>query len=217
MINGIDVSDFQTVEWPTVKAAGYSWGYAKATEGTDDAQRSFPGRLVSAQAAGLDAGAYHFMTWDEDPQQQLDNFLANYIPKSGDLAPMLDCEEDTNAAPGTRYRPKPSEVVGRMAVFLDGLTARLGNDTLPLIYGPREFIEAYLGGGDFAGHPLWIAEYHAPPPPTSVDGFERITIWQHTGNGQIAGITDPNTGLPTEVDLSYFLGDSGALAKLRLP
>src|SRR6478672_1023511 len=58
---GIDVSHYQgSVNWTSVKNAGRSFGWAKATEGTGTTDSTFTSNANNAKSAGVVIGGYHF-------------------------------------------------------------------------------------------------------------------------------------------------------------
>jgi GH25 family lysozyme M1 (1,4-beta-N-acetylmuramidase) len=58
---GIDVSSYQeTVNWTSVKGAGITFAWAKATEGLTVNDAYFTANEANARAAGVLIGAYHF-------------------------------------------------------------------------------------------------------------------------------------------------------------
>jgi hypothetical protein len=62
---GVDVSSNnhpgdKAIDWPTVRADGYTWAAVKATEGTTYVNPYFAEDLKAAAAAGLEVVAYHF-------------------------------------------------------------------------------------------------------------------------------------------------------------
>src|SRR4051794_34611703 len=62
---GIDVSSYQgTITWPNVAAAGISFAWAKATEGTGYQDAYFVGNQNNGKAAGVLMGAYHYARYD---------------------------------------------------------------------------------------------------------------------------------------------------------
>jgi lysozyme len=84
MVNGMDVSDFQTnVNWQSVNEAGYSFAYCKATEGLNWTADTFAANWAGLAAAGMLRGAYHLFHFDEDPVLQADHFLKVVQPRSG--------------------------------------------------------------------------------------------------------------------------------------
>jgi len=62
---GIDVSHWQgTINWNSVKSAGYTFAFIKATEGTSYTSDTFSAQYTGAYNAGIIRGAYHFATPD---------------------------------------------------------------------------------------------------------------------------------------------------------
>ncbi|MBC6419743.1 MAG: hypothetical protein GDA44_13755 [Prochloron sp. SP5CPC1] len=67
---GIDVSDFDgSVNWRKVKGAGFSFAFAKATEGRTWKATTFPRNWRQMEGAGIIRGAYHFFRPTVDPQK----------------------------------------------------------------------------------------------------------------------------------------------------
>jgi GH25 family lysozyme M1 (1,4-beta-N-acetylmuramidase) len=95
-VRGIDVSSWQgNVDWNQVAAAGASFAYAKATEGTSYVNPYFDGQYKGAKRAGLYAGAYVFARPDSpDSVAQADFFIdhAQVAIDGKTLPPMLDVE-----------------------------------------------------------------------------------------------------------------------------
>src|SRR5436190_22861589 len=58
---GVDVSTFQgSINWSSVKAAGITFAWAKATEGATINDSTFTGNQNNGKVAGVNMGAYHF-------------------------------------------------------------------------------------------------------------------------------------------------------------
>ncbi|HZQ46068.1 MAG TPA: GH25 family lysozyme, partial [Verrucomicrobiae bacterium] len=58
---GVDVSHYQgSINWSSVKGAGYSFAWAKATEGTYGEDDTFVNNENNGKGAGVYIGAYHF-------------------------------------------------------------------------------------------------------------------------------------------------------------
>src|SRR4029077_9344909 len=73
---GIDVSSFQTtITWSSVQAAGISFAWAKATEGTSYQDAYFIGNQNNGKAAGVLMGAYHYA----HPELNTPGVEANYF------------------------------------------------------------------------------------------------------------------------------------------
>ena len=96
---GIDVSSFQSnnVNWASVKSGGYTFAWAKATEGVSINDADFGVNEANAKSAGVPIGAYDFAhPEDNTPLAEANHFWSiagNYIETDGkSLMPMLDYE-----------------------------------------------------------------------------------------------------------------------------
>jgi GH25 family lysozyme M1 (1,4-beta-N-acetylmuramidase) len=201
MIEGIDISDYQTVHsFHDVARSGREFVIAKATEAATNVQVTFAGyRDRVRSVAGLTFGAYHYLSWNIDPKAQAAHFLSVYTPQRGDLCPALDCEAFTK---------NTSDTTAIMAAFLEVVEPRL--------FGKRMLIYTYWGAiqeqsfatDDFSGHELWLAEPDviAPDVPPDVIApdvprtWKGATIWQY-GSRYVAGIDGPT-------DVDRYVGDN---------
>ena len=96
---GIDVSSFQgsSVNWTSVKAAGITFAWAKATEGTTVTDSTFSGNMSRGKAAGVAMGAYDFAHPESNtPAAESGHFwgvAGSQITADGkSFTPMLDFE-----------------------------------------------------------------------------------------------------------------------------
>ena len=89
-VNGVDVSSYQAVDFPTV---GESFVFAKATEGTGYVNPNYSGQVAHARAGGLIVGHYHFGR-SGNGSTQADYFLSHIELKPGDIL-ALDWEDAT--------------------------------------------------------------------------------------------------------------------------
>ena len=103
---GTDVSHWQGagINWVSVRNAGVTFAWAKATEGTFFIDGNFVGNQVNAKAAGVYIGAYHFARPSDHPNitgansaeteaQFFWSVASNYIKGGGFyMMPMLDWE-----------------------------------------------------------------------------------------------------------------------------
>ena len=198
--SGVDVSVFQgLISWPQVKASGYSFAIAKATQGANYTDADFARNRDEARAAGLIFGAYHYMNWPTDPIAQAKYFLSVYQPKNGDLPPALDCEAFTLS---------PADTTAAIAAFLEVVEPHLGGSKMLLYMNWAAINEQSIVTDDFAGHPLWLAEY-GPPTFDVPKTWRAPTIWQYTDTLQVGGI-DGN------VDGDLFLGTIEDIQALTL-
>ncbi len=190
-VNGVDVSAWQVgVNWPAVRAAGYSFAIAKATEGTGSIDHAFAANISGIRAAGMIAGAYAFLDWTEDPIAQAHHFLSVYTPRAGDLPPTLDCEAcPINSVAAVR---QVSQFIGEVERHLSGRRM--------LLYFSYSFPGDHLqGGSGFAGHDIWVAAYSNAAEPPVPAAWTHATIWQWSETGRVHGITG-------DIDLDRFVG-----------
>lgn len=92
---GIDVSRYQgDVVWSQVKAAGYSFGFVKATEGAAGVDPWFAANWQEAKVEGVLRGAYHFFRPARDPIKQADHFMSTVVRAGGkgELPAVIDVE-----------------------------------------------------------------------------------------------------------------------------
>jgi lysozyme len=190
-VNGVDVSDYQGApSWAAVRASGYSFAIAKATQGTGNTQSTFAGNLAGIRAVGMTAGAYHFLDWNADPVAQANHFLSVYQPRPGDLPPTLDCEACTVDSVAA---------IAHVSGFISEVEKHLSGRRC-LLYMSYSFPgDSLAGGSGFSGHDLWVAAYSNAAEPPVPAAWSKATIWQYSQTGQVGGISG-------DVDLDRFVG-----------
>jgi len=189
---GVDVSNWQgAVDWLQVGDDGYSFMFAKATEGTTFTDITYAVNRAGVQGVGLRLGAYHFARPAGSGDAaivasgvaQADHFVDIAQPKSGDLPPVLDLESNGGLA--------PAALVRWTQVWLDEVSARTGVNAL--IYASPSFWKTSLGDTSVfagAGHPLWIAHWTTsagPLVPASNWNGGGWTFWQWSKCESVAG------------------------------
>jgi GH25 family lysozyme M1 (1,4-beta-N-acetylmuramidase) len=236
---GVDVSNYQgSVDWLQVAGEGYSFAFAKASEGTTFTDVTYAVNRTGTAGIGLRLGAYHFArpagsnaaAQVTSAIAQADHFVDVAQPKGGDLPPVVDLETNGGLkAPG---------LVQWTQAFLDEVAARTGLSAL--IYASPAFWKSSLGDTSafaLAGHRLWIAHWTknaAPTLPAGNWGGDGWTFWQWSDCQKVAGITskcvdadrvngaDPNifavktlpTGLPSIATAPSIVGTLRAGTKL---
>ena len=176
LLHGIDVSSYQgQIDWESVRNAGYSFAWIKATEGSTHVDKRFAENWKRAGEAGLQRGAYHFMTATTSPLAQASAFLRVY-PGGGELPIALDLERSPN---GTSPRAHAA------MEWLDIVERRIG--AKPIVYTNPSFADE-RGFGHFClgQYDLWIAHYGVAMPRIPRPWAE-WRVWQ-TGTGHVAGI-----------------------------
>ena len=197
LAEGLDTSSWQHphgahVDWHAASAAGQTFAFIKATEGTGPANRHYDSDIHAARAAGMLTGSYHMARPGMEPAQQAHAF-ANRLQAAGgpQLPPVLDLEHGEGL--------NPEELAEWTQVFLDTLEQRTGRT--PIIYTYRYFwIDQMANTTRFAEYPLWLAEYDVSQPTTPViGGWNKWTFWQRAETGQVPGVA-------SSVDLNVFAG-----------
>src|SRR5882672_1699260 len=196
---GLDVSHWNgSIDWIQVAGDGYTFLFAKATEGTTFSDVTYPINRAGTQGLGLRVGAYHFARPAGTNQAsitasaiaQADHFADFAQPAAGDLPPALDLE--------ARGGLSPANLVQWTQAWLDEVAARTGVHAL--IYASSNFWKTSLADTTaFAGNgnPLWIAHWTtnaAPLVPASNWGGLGWTFWQWTKCTQAAGFANCSDG-----------------------
>jgi lysozyme len=190
---GIDVSHWNRVtSWTSVAAAGYSYVFVKATDGTAGRDASYGRYRAGASATGLRVGAYHFARPGgqsrparlADARAEADHFAAVAKPRAGDLLPVLDLEKTGGLA--------PPALISWTSAWLQEAERRL--HVKPVIYSSPRFWKVAMANTTVFGthgHGLWLARWTRASAP-QVPGFNWAgygwTFWQWTSCGHVAGI-----------------------------
>jgi lysozyme len=202
-ILGLDCSHYQgAIDFAKVKAAGVSFVFIKATEGTTLVDAKFATYRQAAKAAGIPRGPYHFFHPKDDVQSQVDFFVKTVGSlEPGDLPPVLDVE---NPDEWTQFTV--AQRVSMVLEWLQAVEAKLG--VRPIIYINNPMTSTILGNpAAFKDYVLWIAHYTAHPAPAVPLPWTAWTFWQYTENGTIAGISGA-------VDLNRFAGTLADLQRM---
>ena len=127
---GVDVSSYQgEVDWPVLAEQGVDFAFIKATEGSLLQDRRFAANWAGAAAAGVRAGAYHFLSYDSPGETQADNFIAAVPVTEGALPPVVDIEFYGE------YLDTPPEKE-RVRAILDPLLERLESENYIQRFAP---------------------------------------------------------------------------------
>jgi lysozyme len=192
-VHGIDVSHHQQqIHWEKVVAhpsVKVSFCFIKATEGSTFKDHRYQLNWTESKKAGLLRGAYHFYISAGNPRTQAQHFIRQVKLENGDLAPVLDVEQDTQAITPYQFRKN-------LKIWLNTVENHYG--IKPIIYTNPYMYNKFIKGY-FKEYPLWIADYN------SLNIFSKIKdtnlkFWQYTERGKI-------TGIRGYVDYNAFLGD----------
>lgn len=192
---GIDVSDHDDfVNWQQVRNAGYTFAFAKATEGQTFKASTFPRNWRVMKGAGVIRGTYHFFRPLIDPEAQARNFLdyvASIEPiQPDDLPPALDLEHFPAHVEQEWKSINQKERVERVQEWL--AVVELETKRKPMIYTSFGFWSSFMSGvRDFSSYPLWVANYTTRSKPVIPNEWSGWTIWQHTDSTEVPGIPNP--------------------------
>ena len=193
---GIDISKHQrSTNWnKLINNNQISFVYLKATEGTLIVDPTYDKRKKELNKRNVLCGAYHFFGHRTCGKEQALNFIKTAKLKKGDLIPVLDIEHH-------RFFKDRDWMIRQAKAFCKKIKSYYGVN--PIIYCSSNFYKQYLEK-DFPDedYVLWIADYRGEPD-------FNWTIWQHTDNHRINGISGA-------VDRNVFDGTQDDLKKLIL-
>jgi GH25 family lysozyme M1 (1,4-beta-N-acetylmuramidase) len=194
---GVDVSVYQgPVDWPTVKASGVAFAFARVGDGTF-LDTKFSANWTGIKAAGMVRGAYQFFEPGQDPVVQANIVIhATGILGPGDLPAVLDAEVTGGQSQAT--------IITNMQTWIAYVQA--GTGRVPMIYTAKGFWDGSVGSTAFSADPLWAANWGVACPSLA-EGWTNWTFWQFADNGTVAGITNL-------VDLDRFNGSMSDLLAL---
>ncbi|MBA4196978.1 MAG: glycoside hydrolase [Chitinophaga sp.] len=201
LIYGIDVSNHQQyIHWPAVKQMSIQnikigFVFIKATEGLNDADKSFKYNWKSAVENNITKGAYHYFLATKNGKAQAENFIKNVQLKKGDLPPVVDVE-DLYSQPVGLMKQRLKECLQTLEAYYK---------VKPIIYTYANFYQTNLSK-EFDNYPLWVANYLVKDRPEIAGNW---LFWQHTDAANINGIITP-------VDMNVFNGDTAALRNILL-
>ena len=173
MILGLDVSHWNTPNWPTLAAAGHKFAYLKATEGTSFVDPKYWTHKAAAESAGLVTGPYMYFRAAWSGAAQAQHFFDN-VGMDWKLPPTVDVENRNNlgftkevfAARLLECLQKCEELFGRR----------------PLIYTSKSMWESLVGNVPWSSlYDLWVAHYStAATAPVLPTGWTVWRVWQFT-------------------------------------
>ena len=201
-LKGVDVSSYQgTIQWPTVKAAGITFAFARVSDGTAYPDPDFAANWKGMKSAGVVRGVYQYFEPAVDPTAQANLLLSSVAAaggfEPGDIPPVMDIE--------TTGGQSTTTIQAHMKTWLGVIENAVGRK--PLIYTSSGF-GPNIGTG-FGAYPLWVANWGVTCPSLP-GGWTSWVFWQTADNGSVKGIT----GL---VDLDEFNGAPADLTAFGFP
>lgn len=198
-VHGIDISRWQgDIDWNSVRNAGISFAFIKATEGGDHSDPNFRRYWYEAAQARIPRGAYHFYYFCRSGAENAYWYIRNVPREAGSLPPVLDMEwANSRNCP---RRPPAHEVLREAEVFLQIVGRHYGQR--PIIYTTVDFYRENQMGRLNAE--FWLRSV-ADHPSVTYPG-QRWTFWQYTGTGIVPGIQG-------DTDLNAFAGSAADWAR----
>ncbi len=214
LLTGVDVASHQhpggaAINWTQVRAAGHSFAFVKASEGTTYRNPYYATDFAGAASAGLFRGAYHYAR----PRLPLSSAIDQaryFVSITGglgaplDLPAVLDLEET-----GGLGRADLAQWARLWLGEVERLTGRP-----PIVYAGYYFWQNQVGAPTDIGarYRLWLPSYPIDPNSTTFrplvpSGWATWTFWQYTSSGRVPGISG-------NVDLNRYCCDFGNLAAL---
>jgi GH25 family lysozyme M1 (1,4-beta-N-acetylmuramidase) len=187
------------IDWASVKRAGQSFAFIKASGGSDRTDPWFAREWAAAGKAGLIRGAYHYADPSKDAETQAAYVVGvvGSTREANDLGIVLDLETTGGLSPSALSRWAHT--------FLAGVERRTGR--VPILYTYPNFWHTRMKDDrTFGAYPLWLANY-ADRAPAPLPGWDRWTFWQHTSSYHLPGI-------PGRVDHDVMCCSAGTLAAL---
>jgi len=193
-VRGADVSHYQgEIDWAILSNEGIDFVFIKATEGSSFTDDRFSYNFAEAQRCGVDAGAYHYFSFDSSGKTQAEHFIKTVIPSPGMLPPVIDVELYGRYAENP---PAGDTVHTELSVMLTALEAHYG--LKPILYATEDTYELYLANG-YGEYDIWIR--NVITKPTLSDG-RQWTFWQYTNRERLDGYA----GEEPFIDMNVFAG-----------
>jgi lysozyme len=199
--HGIDISHHNgDIDWEQTKEAAdqkvkLNFVFIKASEGTSITDKQFKRNWEAAKKQGFVRGAYHYYIPWRDPESQIKIFTRNVKLAEGDLAPVLDIEENS-------LRPD-KKIIEDIGTWLKLAENYYG--IRPIIYTNQSFYNKFIKG-NYEDYPLWIADYSKTE--LKIYPTESLEFWQYSKKGNLDGIegeVDFNSYLKSDADFEKLL------------
>lgn len=186
-IEGVDVSGWQKgLDWKTIRDAGYTFAFIKATEGLTGISEQLATQHQGAGEAGMLRGLYHYLRARDDGAEQAGHLLSAASLHPCELPLVIDVEE------------LDGQSKAKVATCVTGAVQAL-NDAgrKPIIYTMPAFWNT-LPLMDLNAY-LWVAHWTKDPAPELVNDWDMWTFWQYTATGSVPGY-------PGHADINRFVG-----------
>jgi GH25 family lysozyme M1 (1,4-beta-N-acetylmuramidase) len=235
---GTDVSGYQpTINWTSVKNAGVSFAWSKATEGTGYTNPYFTAQEAGASGVGIYIGAYHFARPSSHPNITGPNsadseaayfwsVASNFVKFGGSyLVPMLDWEDPrvTNQLSAATMSAWVNEWCNAVSNY-----ARANGvpGVRPVVYTGTWYStpsSTYSGlTTAVTNWPAWIAAYPSNPNPqsggpSSSYPWPTWNIWQYADTNWSGGDSDVFKGTLAGFIQMFVIGSTNVPAITTSP
>ena len=185
-LRGIDISHHQgSPDFKRIRAAGIKFVILKATEGVNYTDPCFHTNIKAALAAGLPAGAYHFLR-ATPLDRQISDFLAAIKPYKL-ICLAIDVENPSAGSMEISGLGKTG-ITDRIITIYKAI--RAAGYTCPVyVYSSKSWFGTYIDTArcKAAGLRIWLAWY-TNATPASTDRSSLCDIWQYCSDGRVDGI-----------------------------
>jgi len=210
-ILGVDVSSYQgTINWAQVKAAGYTFAWAKATEGLTVNDAQYSNNATNGVSAGVKMGAYHFAHPETNSATSEANHFLSIAGShiiSCEVPPVLDLEDPGGSSPALTTFFTSAQLTTWVQAWMSAVQTATG--VVPILYTDGS-IAGYLNSS-LTTYKLWIADPDgsSTAPPTS------LGVWAPNWAFKQYSWTLPVSGITTGgVDADVFNGNITAFNNL---
>jgi GH25 family lysozyme M1 (1,4-beta-N-acetylmuramidase) len=205
---GLDVSSYQgTINWSQVKAAGFVFAFAKATEGVGYTDTEYANYITNGEAAGVYMGAYHFAHPEDNSARAEANYflsIAGSHITSCEMPPVLDLENPPSG-PSLQSYFTSAQLTAWVQTWMSVVDSVTGIS--PIIYiGASN--AAYLNSS-VTKYKLWMDDADGNPstPPASLGVWNTWAFKQYSWTLTVPGVSGGT-------DANVFNGDMAALKSL---
>lgn len=195
---GIDVSSFQeSVFWNEVQIFGIQFAMIRATYGTSGIDKRFHNNIIGISQTNIAAGAYHYcyaMNTDE-AVAEANHFLDIVSPYKFYYPLALDIEEVSISELG---KEKVTDII---LAFTNTLREK---KYYPMVYLNLSWVRNFVDLERISDLDIWLADWSS-----DLSYSKNVTIWQHSQDGEISGITggvDLNTSFEDYPEIIKRLG-----------
>ena len=222
LIKGIDISAIQeTINWPSVAAAGYEFMISRCGIGNDGIDALFKQNVAGASEHNIKTALYHFvyplplLSPNTQPLRDPTAQAQYHFNAAQNITSVVCCDlEWPYQQNWNQWQCSPSQIVDWTITYLEAYTKLSGIS--PLIYSYPSFLSAISASPQYIqitqNYKLWIASY--TNSPVSVPGWgTNWTLWQNSGGS----VSLPGTATPVDTDYAKDLSLWGVQAQTPTP